>query len=92
MKYIITEEQNIKLQVVRRLDDILRLIEHLYPWQYPCDFNNLEHFEIALRTEMFETLTLDWFNSDNEPVVWSVVKKVYGDKIKERYYKKCNEI
>ena len=91
MKYIITEEQNKKLQTLRRLPELWRLIQNLYPWQYPCDFRSLEHFGIALRIEMFETLTLDWINSENIDVVWDVVKKVYGDKIKEHYENQCEE-
>jgi len=91
MKYIITEEQNKRLQIVRRLPEIWQLIQDLYPWQYPCDFRSLGHFAIALRMEMFETLTLDWFNSDNESAVWDIVKKVYGDKIKEHYEGWCED-
>jgi hypothetical protein len=91
MKYIITEEQNTKLQIIRRLPEIWQLIQNLYPWQYPCDFRSLGHFGIALRIEMFETLTLDWINSENIDVVWDVVKKVYGDKIKEHYEGWCED-
>lgn len=91
MKYIITEEQNTKLQIVRRLDEIWEFIHNLYPWQYPCDFHSLGHFTIALRVEMFEVFSLDWFNSDNESVVWDVVTQVYGDKIKEHYEGWCED-
>jgi hypothetical protein len=91
MKYIITEEQNTKLQIVRRLDEIWELIHNLYPWQYPCDYHSLGHFVIGLRVEMFEVLSLDWFNSDNESVVWDVVTQVYGDKIKEHYEGWCED-
>jgi hypothetical protein len=94
MKYIITEEQNTKLPIVRRLAEIWQLIQDSYPWQYPCDYFSFGHFLISLRLEMFEVLPLDWIDSDIEnatAVVWDIVAKVYGDKIKEHYESQCKE-
>ena len=89
MKYIITEEQNIKRKIIRRIDEIWELIQNLYPWIYPCDYQDLKTFTIAIRVEMFEITTLDWFTKENEEYVWEIVQNVYGDKLKEHYEGWC---
>jgi hypothetical protein len=87
MKYIITEEQNIILATMRRLDEIWEHLKDTYPFQYPCDYHSIGHFSFALRYEVFEGLDLNWFNKekDDEEVVWDTIVQLLGNKIKERY-------
>lgn len=85
MKYIITEEQNIRLAVMRRLDKIWEYLTDTYTFQYPCDYHNLGHFVIALKGEIFLGLEPNWFDKKDEELVWDAIAKLLGDKIKERY-------
>jgi len=84
MKFIITEEQNIRLQILRRLDEIWGIIRNSYPFIYPCDYHGLGHFAIALKAE-FSYIDSEGFFRDNANEIWDVVSKIYAKKIKERY-------
>ena len=89
MKYIITETQADKLSVMRRLPELERLIQHLYPFQYPCDFNSLSTYMMSIKIEMFETLTLDWFKNVDNDVIWDIVTNMYSDDIVKNYTNNC---
>jgi hypothetical protein len=84
MKFIITEEQNIRLQILRRLDEIWGIIRNSYPFVYPCDYHGLGHFAIALKAE-FSYIDSEGFFRENENEIWDIVSKIYAKKIKERY-------
>jgi len=89
MKYIITEEQNIKLQVLRRGDEIRNFISTLYPWDYPCDYNNFHYFLIALRHEFFIYEEFEWFDKINQEEVWRLIVKLFENKFREHYKGWC---
>jgi len=91
MKYIITEEQRDRLMVIRRLPELKRLIHHQYPFQYPCDFDSLETYMIAMKVEMFQTLTLDWFEDVDNDVIWDIVTDLYNNDMVENYISKCGK-
>jgi hypothetical protein len=93
MKYIITEEQNDrladKMAVLRRLPQLKDLIRSQFPYYYPCDYDSLEMYMVAMKTEMFGTLTLDWFKYINNDVIWDVVTDLYSDLIVKNYTIRC---
>lgn len=91
MKYIITETQAEKLKVLRRKDELWGLITYLYPYEYPCDFINFDSFMDAIKTEMFETLSLDWFTPDNMDYLKVMVDEFYKDDLEYHYNDNCND-
>jgi hypothetical protein len=84
MKFVITEEQNTRLQILRRLDEIWGIIRNSYPFVYPCDYHGLGHFAIALKAE-FSYIDSEGFFRENANEIWDVVSKIFANKIKERY-------
>ena len=53
-KYNITEDQKDRLTVKRRLPEIKGLIRDLYPFIYPCDYDSLVQYMMAMKIEMFD--------------------------------------
>jgi len=91
MKYIITENQRDRLIIKRRLPELKSLIPNLYPFYYPCDFDSLESYMVAMKIEMFQTLSLDWFEGVDEDVIWDMVTDVYRDYMVDNYISNCRE-
>jgi hypothetical protein len=91
MKYIITESQKDRIHVLRRLDELKGLIKNLYPYAYPCDFDSLESYMVAIKIEMFQTLTLDWFEDINNDVIWDIVTDAFRNDMVKNYIKKCHD-
>lgn len=91
MKYIITEEQNHRLTVMRRLPELKSLIVNLYPYQYPCDYDSLQQYMMAIKIEMFEVQLLDWFVETDNDVIWDIVNDVFRDDIVENYMYNCRD-
>ena len=91
MKYIITETQHDRLKVMRRLPELKGLIKNLYPFQYPCDFDSLTTYMMAMKVEMFEVLTLDWFEYVDNDVIWDMVTDLFRDEMVENYMSQCND-
>lgn len=89
MKYIITENQAKELFFKRRGNEIGDLFRNQYAYSYPCDYDDLEHFLYSLRTDMFETLTLDWMKEMDEDVLWGMLMQMYGDEIINWYNESC---
>ena len=89
MKYIITESQSDRLKVMRRLPELKGLIKNLFPFRYPCDYDSLNTYMMAMKIEMFETLTLDWFEYVDNDVIWDVVTDVYRDYMIDNYMNNC---
>lgn len=91
MKYIITESQADRIKVLRRLDDLKGLIPNLFPYQYPCDYDSLQQYMMAMKIEMFEVLTLDWFEEVNNDVIWDIVSDIFRTDMVENYLYNCKE-
>jgi hypothetical protein len=89
MKYIITENQRDRLIIKRRLPELKGLIPNLYPFYYPCDFDSLQSYMMAMKIEMFETLPLDWFEGVDKDVIWDMVTDVYRDGMVNNYIHNC---
>jgi len=88
MKYIITEEQHTRVQIVRRLDKIWELIQNSHSYIYPCDFRSLGHFLIGLKFEL-HLWDVNWFTAKNEDEAWDMIMKIHGEKIIDNYNEKC---
>lgn len=80
-----------KLFVRRRLPELKSLIDNLYPFQYPCDYNSLQQYMMAMKIEMFEVQILDWFLEIDNNVIWDVVTDVFRDEIVENYMYNCKD-
>lgn len=91
MKYIITEEQKDRLFVLRRLSELKSLIHNLYPWIYPCDYDSLQTYMMAMKIEMFEVTILDWFLEIDNDVIWDVVTNLFRDEMIEHYTTNCKD-
>jgi len=91
MKYIITENQRDRLIIKRRLPELKSLIPNLYPFYYPCDFDSLQSYMMAMKIEMFQTLSLDWFEGVDKDVIWDMVTDVYRDDMVNNYISNCRE-
>ena len=91
MKKIITEEQRDRLMIIRRLRELKSLIPNLYPFYYPCDFDSLESYMMAMKIEMFQTLTLDWFESVDKDLLWDMITEVYRDEMVDNYISNCKK-
>jgi len=90
MKYIITEnERDDRLTVLRRLPELKDLIRHQFPYYYPCDYDSLEQYMIAMKVEMFQVTVLDWFDTVDNDVIWDIVTDLYGYLIVENYTTRC---
>jgi hypothetical protein len=44
-----------------------------------------------MKVEMFETLTLDWFEGVDEDVIWDMVTDIYSDYMADNYISSCGE-
>jgi len=91
MKYIITETQRDRLMVRRRLPELKSLIPNLYPFYYPCDFDSLSSYMMAMKYQMFEVLTLDWFEGVDKDVIWDMVTDLYNDYMVDNYISNCGK-
>jgi hypothetical protein len=89
MKYIITENQRDRLMVKRRLRELKDLIRHQFPYYYPCDYDSLEQYMMAMKVEMFQVTILDWFDKVDNDVIWDMVTDLYGDLMIENYTTRC---
>ena len=89
MKYIITETQAKDLFFRRRGNEVADLFRNQYAYSYPCDYDDLEYFLFSLRTDMFDTLTLDWMINMEEDVLWDLIMESYGEEIINWYYDSC---
>jgi len=86
-----TQEEKDRLMIVRRLRDLKSLIPNLYPFYYPCDFDSLETYMMAMKTEMFQTLTLDWFGGIDKDLIWDMTTDIYRDEMVNNYLSNCKK-
>lgn len=76
---------------MRRLPELKSLIRNLYPFQYPCDYDSLQQYMMAMKIEMFEVTILDWFLEVNNDIIWDVVTDLYRNEMVENYMYNCKE-
>ena len=94
MKYIITESQDYKLWIIRRVPKFMEILKDIPPYKFPC--------EIVKREVQYIELVKDWFldtlvdevegvDSDNTNIIWEIIMSVNGDEIKNNFTKKCKK-
>jgi hypothetical protein len=92
MKYIITEEQNIRLRALRRLDAVDELIEYRLRMPFTFDICNrydkeelLDHIISWANEDMY----YDYFSDiDDDGEMWHKVWNIYNQYITIKYSKK----
>ena len=89
MKYIITETQRDRLIIKRRLPELKDLIRRQFPYYYPCDYDSLEQYMMAMKVEMFQVTILDWFDKVDNDLIWDMVTDLYGYLMVENYTTRC---
>ena len=91
MRYIITESQYHSLQVRRRMKEIKDLIENLYPYQYPCDYEDFDSFLFSLVYGIKHELSLDWIDNDKFQYIEKLIRGFLKDELLEYYNSMCNQ-
>ena len=59
MKIIITEQQVGLYSALRRRDEMWNIVQHSFPYMYPCDFSRDEIVE-AVSGEIWDVIASDW--------------------------------
>lgn len=80
-----------RLSIKRRLDELKHLIRNLLSYQYPCDFNSLDHYLMGIKMDLFEEIILDWFEVIDNEVIWEVVMEFFYDEISSNYIDNCDK-
>ena len=83
MKYIITEQQSIKLR--RRIQYINNFLDVLLNGMYPCDFSNEHHFYVGVIYELEANLDLSKFEGVESEEIMDYIKKNKKDYILQYY-------
>ena len=92
MKIIITENQKEKLMIIRRMPEIKSLIQNLYTYQYPCDFDSLGEFMRAIDFDLAESINLlDWCEDVEYETLWNMSMEFFYSDIVEYYNHNCKE-
>jgi hypothetical protein len=91
MKYIITESQKTRLELLTFMtkEELASYISHLDPLIYPCSYKNIRQFIWAVRYEMENTLTTDAMQSLPKDLVWKEILNMFGEDIIDFYYERC---
>jgi hypothetical protein len=84
MKYIITEEQNIRLFVKRRIQEIMKYVRSTTIYRSPCRADNITNYSILLKKVFFESVPFHFY------VSMDMIMSIYGDEIIDNYNQKCN--
>jgi len=93
MKYIITEEQNVRLFVKRRIEDIMKYVRSTPVYINPCYSAKISHYLVLLKKVFFETIPFSFYVEMNmisdKDFVWDMIMSIYGDEIVNNYNEKC---
>ena len=91
MKYIITETQAERLQVIRRIKELREYIKSSDAYNYICDYSSFDDFLYdGLYLGMQEDGELDWVTSDNIDYVFDVINTMFYKELKNFYKNRCN--
>jgi hypothetical protein len=91
MKYIITETQAERLQVMRRIKELREYIKSSDAYNYICDYSSFDDFLYdGLYLGMQEDGELDWVTSDNIDYVFDVINTMFYKELKNFYKNRCN--
>jgi hypothetical protein len=91
MKYIITETQAERLQVLRRIKELREYIKSSDAFNYICDYTTFDDFLYdGLYLGMQEDGELDWVTSDNIDYVFDVINTMFYKELKKVYKNRCD--
>jgi len=92
MKIIITENQNSRLMVKRRHQEIRDLAENTYTYLHPCLNDDVVSFLDDLIDDIrFGKDFLEWITNDNFIEVSDFIRTVMKNDLENRYYSKCRK-
>lgn len=92
MKYLITESQKDRLIIKRRIPEIKSIIQNLYSYQYPCDFDSLGEFMRAVYLDFAESINdVDWHEDVEYETLWDMSMELFHNDIVEYYNYNCKE-
>ena len=100
MKYIITEEQNDRIFIIRRLPEVIEYIRELPPYRKPCNAWDLEGYIRILKKFFFGTIGPGSTHFNNRLRIkllkdtnftWELIMGHYGDEIHYNYIKNCED-
>lgn len=91
MKYIITESQKTRLELLTFMtkEELKSYLSELYPIRYPCDYNDIEHFLFAVRYEMEEVMSTETILALPKDMVWKEMFNMFGEGMIDHYYERC---
>jgi len=91
MKYVITETQAERLQVMRRIPELKNYISSSYDYRHMCEYTTFDDFLYdGLYEEMLNDEKLDWVTSDNIDYVFDVINTMFYKELKNFYKNRCN--
>jgi hypothetical protein len=90
MKCIIENNEDI-LKVRRRLPELKNLIQNLFSYLYPCDYDSLLQYMMAIKIDLLETTILVGLEDVDSDLIWDVITELYSDVIVENYIYNCKE-
>lgn len=81
MKYIITEQQNLRLSFIRRIKDFEKHLASIVKRDHPCNYENSDEYaNVMIESSVLNTLGLEWDDYD------SLEEFDYMDYLREKYY------
>ena len=91
MKYIITESQKTRLELLTFMtkEELASYLAELFPLRYPCDYNDVEHFLWAVRYEMENTMSTETILTLPKDMVWKEMLNMFGEQMIDHYYERC---
>lgn len=90
MKYIITETQAERLQVLRRIKELREYIKSSDAFKYICDYSSFDDFLYDGLYLGIEDGELDWVTSDNIDYVFDVINTMFYKELKNVYKNRCD--
>ena len=90
MKYIIENNKDI-LKLKRRLPELKNLIQNLFSYLNPCDYDSLSQYMMAIKIDLLETTILVGLEDVDSDLIWDVVTDLYRDVIVKNYIYNCKE-
>jgi len=88
MKIIITEQQVGLYSALRRRDEMWNIVQHSFPYMYPCDFSRDEIVE-AVSGEIWDVIASDWMIYSHRKEYQEFVRIYFKDEILNYWDTKC---
>lgn len=91
MKYIITESQKTRLELLTFMskEELAKYLSELYPLRNPCEYKDIEVFLWAVRYEMENTMSTETILALPQDMVWKEILDMFGEQMIDHYYERC---